>query len=56
MLGGYIQWPRLVRRNEIVGETKAMSLDIGMITRHKVVFEGRVCVCVLNVQSSSSSM
>ena len=56
MLGGYIQWPGLVRRNEIVGETKAMSLDIGMITRHRVVFEGRVCVCVLNVQSSSSSM
>ena len=33
-----------------------MSLDIGMITRHRVVFGGRVCACVLNVQSSSSFM
>ena len=54
MLQGYIQRPGLVRGNEIVGVTKAMSLDIGMITRHRVVFGGRVCACVLNVQSSSS--
>ena len=49
MLRGYIQRPRLVQGNEIVGVTKAMSLDIGMITRHRVVFGGRVCACVLNV-------
>ena len=56
MLEGYIQRPGLVRGNEIVGETKAMSLDIGMIIHHRVVFEGRVCACVLKVRSSSSSM
>ena len=42
--------------SKIVGETKAMSSDIGMITRHGVVFGGRVCACVLKVRSSSSFM
>lgn len=56
MLEGYIQRLGLVRGNEIVEETKAMSLDIGMITHHRVVFGGRVCDCVLKVRSSSSSM